>query len=119
MAGSPSEAKTCTACGSGLAPMPNAVTADFEIWFCVDCGTYHKVRSMDKKVEPAEAIEAEAATVTELRAKLEQLNRREQEVKADKKNAAKTYGDELKDIQDELKELLVSLDQLQRDGTSK
>lgn len=46
---------------------------------------------------------------TELRAKLENLNRQQAQVEADKKCAAKAYGDEIKEIKAEIKEVLEDL----------
>lgn len=46
---------------------------------------------------------------TELRAKLEELNRKQAQVKFDKKTANKAYNDELKEIQGEIDGVLEDL----------
>ena len=65
---------------------------------------------MSEKVK--DSPEAAAQKKVELREKLERLLRREAEVNKDKKNAVKTYGDELKEIKGEIKDVLVAIDEL-------
>jgi len=56
-------------------------------------------------------MDEEAKTKTELRVKLENLQRQEFEVIKDKKAMAADYRDQLKEIKDEIKETLVQIDE--------